>query len=574
MLNFDFATTVNESTKCKIDGKTIHGELHLSPTNAARVTLKESLSLNLLEHSMWSCGSTWLSFFHADVYGTEVYPRYILSGKTDSTHFKGFNVRFELSSQWFDGGRKFEQAKDDLILKARKSCFNTNIKSIQEPFRIYTQYRYKTKQGETHDVTEIDSFHIISVEYQEPQSLDHIHSHANELLTLMSILMGQPEAIRFIEVLSDKTSFRLYPNFYYQQAPLDLTRMDFLLAEGSLKNGKHWSNVLNGFFSDENQKTRKEHWARLATSLRSEGYWDMEISNVISLLDELSDRKRKTYTNKLQSSSFKALKSELLKSVNTFFNNPTLQDHALRPIVEEYINSMKNTSVPTFKDRLNELIKSIPEKIFSIFDLNKDDLNHIINIRNKVFHGQNPEPKEKLFITQEVIIKNKLLLLLLYLAHKDLGISDNDFIDLSYPLWHPIARGADINKVALDRIAGRTPFIPVSDENFSNLKEVNSIYSKVLTYDAKQESFQLEIKLTDNLKNKERGKASKYPDDLDYLASILEFNYSRIMYYSSAYFENQGCTHQLHSVIIIDPPALIAKLSSRELQLKTEEIEE
>ncbi|MFY0639789.1 MAG: hypothetical protein JXR16_02005 [Bermanella sp.] len=571
MLILDFTTTLTKSTECEINGNTIHGELHLSPKNSARVTLKERLSLNFLEHSTWLCGSTWLTFFHANVYGTEVYPRYILSGKTNSTHFKGFNVRFELSSQWLDGGKKFEQAKDDLILKARESCFDENITSSVEPFRIYTQYRYKKKQGERHDITEIDSFHVISVEYQNAQSLDHIHSHANELQTLMSILMGQPEAIRFIEVLSDKTSFRLYPNFYYQQAPLDLTRMDYLLPKGSLKNGNHWSNVLNGFFSDENKKTRKEHWARLASSLRGDGYWDMEISNVVSLLDELSDRKKKTYTNKLQPSNFRALKSELLKSVNTFFNNPTLQDHALRPIVEEYIKSMKNTNVPTFKDRLNELIKSIPEKIFSIFDLNKDDLNHIINIRNKAFHGQNPEPKEEHFITSEMIIKNKLLLLLLYLAHKDLGISNNDFIDLSYPLWHPIAREANINKVALDRIAGKTPFITVSDENLSKLKEEIGIYSKVLTYDAKQESFQFEKKLTDNLKNKEKGKACKYPDDLDYLASILEFNYSRIMYYSSAYFENKGCTHQLHSVIIIDPPDQIAKLVSRQLQFKAED---
>ena len=119
-----------------------------------------------------------------------------------------------------------------------------------------------------------------------------------------------------------------------------------------------------------------------------QGAWEYELLGYISLLDayssEFSEKKRK----KLPRSKYRLIKDDLL---NVIKHHGRELDSEYSSVLESFkaaISGIRNTNLPTFKEKFYALVETIDPNVYSTIDLSEEQFTHIKKLRDLSAHGQ------------------------------------------------------------------------------------------------------------------------------------------------------------------------------------------
>ncbi|SFU18974.1 hypothetical protein SAMN05192562_1109 [Kosakonia arachidis] len=464
-----------------------------------------------------------------------IYPKWIAKGKV---FFNSNKLEIHLTgvSEWLERERGFYYEGEKLIRDGYTERFKVN-------------FSYKEKRYIIENVNDLDlkantpTNHTINVEHSIFITkedgfflLDDIKEIVREVRSLFSILLGVPLTVRFLYLVSKESNAKynsIYiPQFNFSERPLSYSHeafcsFNFIVSEGLFPV------IIKNFFS---KKTFRTIWSRLITILNGNKSWEMDILTHVVTLEKYCSMKSKGKGHKLNIDVFNNFRNTLIKSIDGFVSDTELspEDVDLITGIRGEVSRLKNTTHAILKDKYDYVMSGVTNEIKDAISFSDDDFDIIRNIRNSVAHGNEYKTFEAGDITREMDVKSRLLLLLMYLAFRDLGFNDEQFALCVSRTHSPILRRASINERAIDFLSKEAEFITLSQSYKEGYKSYKPI---VIKYDSINNSYIVDDEISTLIKNNWPNKS--HPDIRDFVRLMLPVE-AQIKYLNKVYVSYGG----------------------------------
>lgn len=321
-----------------------------------------------------------------------------------------------------------------------------------------------------------------------------------ELRNFFSLILGASLSIINVYFTKDKGSSRsgcmYFPSSMYDLEPLRYSH-DALCNFKKIHNNNSWSELLASFFGNNNFR---DIWNRIIPSYKHMEFWEYDILSRVVTLEKYSTIIAKGKGFKLNRELFKKLKGKIKTAIEEFKDDSALtpDDRLIVQGAEVVMESLTNSSMPTFKEKYNYLMEQVSEDLRKIVSFSNDDFALIKKIRDSIAHGnnyKNIEGEGKL--TYEMQLNDRLLVLLMCFAYLELGFSEQEIAQVLVNSHCPFLINANINKRELDKFAQNALFVNLGKiVNYDLLKDGRSI---VLNYSIETEEYFLEEDMSQNL---------------------------------------------------------------------------
>lgn len=218
-------------------------------------------------------------------------------------------------------------------------------------------------------------------------------------------------------------------------------------------------------------------------------------------------------------------------------------------------NIVPNRNATTLNNKAKSYLRYIGKTVSDVF-INDKDFYQIKEIRDRAAHGE----METLSTQQVYLYLNKVKMLTMYLIYRDLGISDDSFLELLCMPYHEIKQSCRIDSFKRDVALNKANIMQVDEATFNFLKNERGIFNFV--FYREQHTYHVDKELTRSLKAEFYG--SSTTSDGRY-RSLEEFVQSRIVdnkkasYVSESYIQFERQTYLLRGIVLIDK---LSKLQS------------
>lgn len=439
-----------------------------------------SLELSESEKQKIKCKSELKTYtlINCETNGDIIYPRYIIEGDTDD-NFNGIEISLSGFSTWFDQYTHFKITESEIKKKIPDNKFDEIVTINDERYQISSNYCCNIKNVEKRNfiVSEYTTIKLLKlngcVSACEAEELSH------EIRRLFSLLLALPLSIEYIWLI-DKDSDSRRP-FYFASTggtkvdPFNSPRESFIHPMMIFKNSM-WSEVFNSYFSPPTRKSFQTIWSRLPSLFSYAGAWEYELLGHVSILDSYCDFYSKKKGKKLKSADYKELKKSLIDMIDQYSKK---LDNDYFDVLESFkngVNAIGNTSIPTFKEKFYCLLSGIDDDIRSVISFSNEEFAAIKNIRDAAAHGMPVETRDGRNLSFEFAIKDKLLVLLMYLVYRDFGFSSVDFCICLNETFSKFVLNADINSIKRDKLIGSVPFYELDEKNFFEASKSKKIH--------------------------------------------------------------------------------------------------
>ena len=407
-------------------------------------------------------------------YGNKIFPKFIIMNKPDDLiSFDEIEISIsQLNVVLHDG--YFNNNFDNGKFISHKNLSNLDVKIYASDTikSISDHWIYWSDIIHDNDViTKFTQRHIISLKSKKNLSYSEVIKEVRHVCLLFSLLTLMQLHVNFAWVVYKN---RRYPIYFASIKQTSSKKTEWYHSILNLKDidSNTWSKIINNSYS--NSKFDKT-WARFYGMLSYNSYWEYEFLGFMSIFDY--------YLNL----NYKFEKREK----NTFKN--------------KYIAQMSNTS-----KFINNFI-SLPLEKFE----------RLLKIRNGVAHSD----PDKLDILEDIsvlmIFKNRLIILLNYLALKDLGIDDKYYATSVMRSFNPTLLNAVTNNKWLNKIIGKTTTITLSNDNFEQLQKFTKSARDIIIVNKKSEEFVFDAGLSERLNNTMHVAMGKYTNVCDYIDNEL-----------------------------------------------------
>ncbi|HEE0080901.1 TPA: hypothetical protein R8G83_001926 [Citrobacter youngae] len=476
-----------------------------------------------------------------------IYPKFITAGRV---FYESNKVQIYLTgiSQWFEGMRINDYKGDELIrdISIRKVkgsfCFNNDSYQIENERDVNV-----VSDSSTDYKVNIDYSLVITKE-KGCILFEDVEGLTREIKNLFSILLGVPVSVRYLYLISEESNAKYNSVYFlhhsYDENPLKHYHQAFCsfnyICERNL-----FPVIVENFFL---KKSFNTIWSRLIQIFRGNNAWDLDILSSVVVLEMYCSLVSAGKHHKLNKQLFKELRDKLESVIEGIINRPELdaQDIELISGIKTGIRGLKNTSFPTLKEKYNYLLESVSDSIKEAIALSESDFNLIKKIRNCVAHGLNYETLNSGDITQELRVKERLVLFLMYLAYKDLGFDDEQFAFCISYSGSSLSHSSNYNERAIDKLAKTSTFITLSEVYVNNYKIHKPI---VIYHDLLSDSYKLDEKLS--YETQHNWPNEKYHDVRDFVRSLIT-RVVKIEYLNKVYLKNGDDEKVYYGVLLIE----------------------
>ena len=501
----------------------------------------------------------WYTLIECAVYDHgRIYPKAIVKSDSHDGSFKTVKFVIRGLSQWLDNS-KFTDTGDDQITKyLNTNTFSTEIKDdVLGQVAISSENWWQTgeKKGGIFTISEYTAISIeaVSTSFSCVSTINYIHQIRN----LLSILIGYPLVIDYCFDIEEKRRTSIYfVAFQEDEQAFESKQACFIPSRYLFSNGV-WDNILKNAL-ETNKDNFLAIWSRLPGLSGFSKYWEYELLACVSLADRYASVFSSKIDEKIPDRKYKKFKRCLNDATKSFAKE--IVDSELNPVVidsiVEQINLIKNTSFPSFQSRFERTYNSMSDDFRIIIGLSDDDFKHLKNLRNKIAHGDEPETKQDGFLTHEVILQNKLLVILYCWALNDFGIAESDCIKFLGNWLHPMVRAADLNKTKLDKYIGQYNFLPLNKKDFNDAAKLK-FGAITLEYNGKGKNYKYRKDLQQVMRNWIFNRSADKPRNLEeYLTLHIDTDkIQSLSYVNSVYVENEDQSHCTGGVCVLNPPS-------------------
>ena len=486
------------------------GSLSVKKNNAPQIGFDFRIDISkLTKQTVFICESEKYSYqlLDCDVLDGAIIPRVLIRGNKRRSKFKKVNLLFQGLSQWMDTNGKFELTDSEIVKTRETRVFDAEVDFGDRRFSLCNEHWCETKHVGANN-HQISQYTILTIEAKNfSWSVSELIAIISDIRSFFTLLLGHSIGVEYVLDASDEnTKQSIYFLNATRNTNKDILQRECFVSSSSLFKESRWQELLQGYFSSKNEQYRNV-WARISGMLSYEGFWEYRILAYVSLVDRYASIYAKNEERSLSDNQFKKHRRAARTALESIKSECSLEGEQ-REVFNAVIDSMciqinqniQNTSIPSFSDKFDLIISSNDQNIFEVLGFRDDDFKHLKKVRNSVAHGDEPKIQSEGDITREVIITNKIALLLRYWAFMDMGFAHSDFIEFLSNWMYPVTLHAQINKVALDIASGKYFFLEANKTNFIKAKKHNSS-CLILDYVKTSNTFRVNDEATKHVKS-------------------------------------------------------------------------
>ncbi|MCA6941207.1 hypothetical protein LF927_08425 [Pectobacterium polaris] len=446
---------------------------------------------------------------------------YVTMGK-QYPHFDKFELHLTGISVWIEGNRGFSLNSDCLER-------SINTETISESFRFdSSNYIFSTNYHiDTHNQTPVKSHfsieHTLVIQKVEGNfSFEECKKISHELRNLFSLLIGNSLSVSEIWIFNHgdptRTRWLYFPTVLYAQEPLQ-NAFDAISRFTNLNEEKKWGTILSHFFS---KNSFRNIWNRIVPSYGKMGAWEYDILSRVVTLEMYAGVKATGKRMKMERSLNRDFMNELKKTIDAFANsrNPSGENRIVFDGMAKSILDTKNTSLPTLREKYEELIRELSPSLRDAVSFTDDDFSRIKKIRDSTAHGLDYE-RQSLSedITHEMQLSDRLLVLLMCFVYLELGFNENEIASLLKSSHCGFISDSGLNKRELDRLSGCAVFIKLTESpKHMTLRSHDMV---VVNHSTKADTWYLNEEITRKLGTEWRNSGISF--SLDYVKNIVPY---------------------------------------------------
>lgn len=536
----------------------VQGTLRLLSSNLPKLEFDNlsgvgfgSVALSEDEKECLECKSETVTYklYKNESLADDIWPRYIVQ-KKGAECVQGVEILLTGLSEWIDQSTYFDITDSEIKKDRPQKVFDEIVKYDGKEYRISSNYNCSIKKKVDRDFIVSETTTVSIVNIQEDITLEEAESLSYKVKTLFSLLLVAPLSIVNVWVIDkdgkNKSSF--YFSTISQSKPPFRNTIDCLIHPYRISNDIGWSTIFENYFSDEKENTFKNMWSRIPGLLSYSGTWDFQILGYVSILDSYCSEHATKKGKKLNKEDYRNLKKYLCLVVDNYMDNLGDEYKDVLGSFKEGINGVKNTNLPTFREKYDFMLDSIDEGVRNIINLSAKEFREIKSIRDSAAHGQPIQTKEKRDISYEFSLKDRLLVLLIYLVYRDFGISSEEFAKSLKNTFAGFVRNSGINTVERDKLVGTVPFWEVDELSFNQAKESKNIYVGV-EFDKLSKKYKFSVPITSECQGWLSIRDPKKKNLTDYIKqSLFESDEVDIEYINQAYLVHGDETIELSAV--------------------------
>lgn len=406
--------------------------------------------------------------------GSKIFPKFVILNKPDELiSFDEIEISInQLNSLLHDGYFDSRFKDNQFISSMNQSNFKVDVSDSKNISSISDYWmRWSDISHDDDVITKLIQRHIISIKTKRHLNYEEVIKESRHICLLFSLLTLMQLHINFAWVVYKNNR---YPIYFQTLKPTSSRKVEWHQSLIYLKDIEPhiWSTIINKSYKDT---SFPKLWARFYGMLSYNSYWEYEFLGFMSILDFYLSSK---YT-------FKD------KRENTFKNR--------------YIKKLKDTS----------------KNINNFIGLPLDKFEELLTIRNGVAHCD----PEKLDVIDKLpvlmILKNRLIVLLNYLAITDLGITEKDYAISALRSFNPVLFRGVTQKKWLNKIIGDIPEVTLSEDNYKKLINYKRSINNIIIISIKSKDFIFDENLSTTLNDTMHSAMGKYDNICDYIDDKL-----------------------------------------------------
>lgn len=382
----------------------------------------------------------------------EVAPRYVKEGWDDEI-INTVTFSLEGLSKWFLQ-RKSDLEKTEDITANKVILFSFELEFENNEYIVSC---FVDKSLLAIKETEVESV-FIEFKASKPLSYNEIEWLVIDNKHLFAIILGRPLVVERVKV-NGKEFYFATPKIREIEVT---TSRDELSNASLLLHNEQWEKIFTSCFVDKRHEF-KNIWLKIPLYMSFDHISDLEVMSFVSILEAKVVR----FTSNSENYLAEERQKEILKEINPIIKKFRTDDEGNKNIYNSILSSlnnvMKSSDIPHFKSKINLLINSLNIDIKGIFNISTQEIKQLVEIRNASAHGRFASYSETINTYQ---LENKLKLFLLYLAHRDLGISDQHFCKQIRYSHNKVKQNAGLNRMLVDKLSGDVQFLNVSETDW------------------------------------------------------------------------------------------------------------
>jgi|GEM_PF-1628158 len=479
MKDINFSNEIEINVELKFNGQNLFGKLFFTKDSGAYLEIITNdifsvLSKECSDTIECQTGDDTYTLMGCNKIGTRVYPRFVILNKpVELNSFDEIELSInELNVLLHDGYFDSRFKGDKFISPMNQSNFKVDVSDSKNIISVSDYWMCWSDISHKDDViTKLIQRHVISIKAKRNLNYEEIIKESRHICLLFSLLSLMQLHINFAWVVHKNNR---YPIYFHTIKPDSSKKIEWHYSLIYLKDIEPdiWSVIINKSYKNTLFSTI---WARFYGMLSYNSYWEYEFLGFMSILD--------SYLN------------------------------------SKYI--IKNKRENTFKNRYINQLKDISKTINNFIGLPLDKFQKLLTIRNGVAHCD----PDKLDIIDQMpilmILKNRLIVLLNYLAITDLGITEKDYAISALRSFNPILLKGVTQKKWLNKITGDIPIVTLPEDNYKELINYNKSTTYIVIISIKSKEFIFDENLSTILNNTLHVGMSRYNNICDYIDNEL-----------------------------------------------------
>lgn len=288
-------------------------------------------------------------------------------------------------------------------------------------------------------------------------------SISRDVCRLFSLLLSLPLSIKRCWLLTRDKRNRLPFHFWNSANPenlFDKSRVA-LIYPGYIDNDR-WGYLFRNFFS---RKAFRKIWPRLIYCFHHIGAWEFQLLSYVSVLDAYLEACTEKKGNRIKDELFAKIKEEMQAIVTKYKDENPEEPASVFDNLAEGLKWLSNSDLTTIEQKFGYFLGILDNEIRLIIGFTEPEFTILKKIRHKTAHG-NPAPiSDPKNLTKEMVLGDKLRVLLMYLVYLDFGFSSIDFIRVLSFCMASFKLNANLDRMRIDRAEKLKPFYAVDAEN-------------------------------------------------------------------------------------------------------------
>ncbi|NRA68918.1 MAG: hypothetical protein HRU19_30825 [Pseudobacteriovorax sp.] len=357
-----------------------------------------------------------------DTMNQQIFAEYVIIGETRYNSISKCYFVISGLANWVNNRFDFQENCDMFVKKLPKERLKAEFSFGDKKYLVESKYCSNASSDDKGNLNFTDWLELkISSTPETNIEISEVAILCENFVNFFSLLLLTPLAIKSVEISDDD---KLSSLFFYSKSNREdsgESRIKYFSKIEYFKEHSRFEESINKYFKLANNKNSSNAANIIPFRLESDSPFYKEFTDWVSYLDSVCDVNAVSYRKKIRDSELKKIRYILYAALD---GSPELEKvpNVVRDSLNSQIAHLKGCDLVTFADKFSVLVEGLPSQVAKIINLTKTQFLFLKKFRDHVAHGKNPPLKNPGNILFEELLLNKIKVLVVFLAYKEIGV--------------------------------------------------------------------------------------------------------------------------------------------------------